>query len=296
MLPSRLVSSCTLFFCASSPHCAAHGRRTVAAMLTISILALGLPVPVQAGIVPTNAQSPDQDRVARILVHHGVGPLEARARAAALSNEEAGRVLAEFDALPAGGSRDEAFVALSFITVVIVGLPDFLVLGGLFWAFAHSAVPDRPSGNASSSPPLQSSVPYAEPSADRPFDPSRDLWKAGAFYGDHRLRDGDMYVVTSSIRKGDGDNKRLVQLVVSHGCGYCHGENDNAKSYIADATLNCDSRVFEVGRVQSSQDWLAAGHLGRTRAFRSPVTYAAGKDGPDDALARAASKICKDVR
>ncbi len=103
-------------------------RRIVASFLIVCLGGLSVPSPALAGIVSTEQSlvGADRDRVAAMLERPearerlqalGVSPAEARARVAALSDEEAARLAAEIDALPAGGAD-----------VLVVALIVFLVL------------------------------------------------------------------------------------------------------------------------------------------------------------------------
>jgi len=103
-------------------------RRIVASFLIVCTGGLSLPSPALAGIVSTEQSlaGADRDRVAAMLERPearerlqalGVSPQEARARVAALSDDEAARIAAEIDALPAGGTD-----------ILVVALIVFLVL------------------------------------------------------------------------------------------------------------------------------------------------------------------------
>jgi len=103
-------------------------RRIVASFLIVCLGGLSVPSPALAGIVSTEQSlaGADRDRVAALLERPearerlqalGVSPAEARARVAALSDEEAARLAAEIDALPAGGSD-----------ILVIALIVFLVL------------------------------------------------------------------------------------------------------------------------------------------------------------------------
>jgi len=126
-------------------------RRPIAAMLAASMFALSLPASSRAGIVPTHTPSPDQQRVEQVLVQHGVDPAQAKARAAALTNEEAARVAAEFDATPAGagGGGGAAFCAIVILMVASIDAGAVVVLGvGLLLAAFASSGPDPTPGKS----------------------------------------------------------------------------------------------------------------------------------------------------
>jgi len=103
-------------------------RRIVASFLILCLGAMSAPVPALAGIVGTDAvvAGVERERVAGLLDRSdvqarlqalGVDPALARARVAALTDEEAARLAAEMDALPAGG--DALGVALIVFLVLL---------------------------------------------------------------------------------------------------------------------------------------------------------------------------------
>jgi hypothetical protein len=103
-------------------------RRIVASFLILCLGAMSVPVPALAGIVGTDAvvAGVERERVAGLLDRSdvqarlqalGVDPALARARVAALTDEEAARLAAEMDALPAGG--DALGVALIVFLVLL---------------------------------------------------------------------------------------------------------------------------------------------------------------------------------
>ena len=103
-------------------------RRIVATFLILCLGAMSAPVPALAGIVGTDAvvAGVERERLAGLLDRSdvrarlqalGVDPALARARVAALTDEEAARLAAEMDALPAGG--DALGVALIVFLVLL---------------------------------------------------------------------------------------------------------------------------------------------------------------------------------
>lgn len=103
-------------------------RRIVASFLILCLGAMSVPVPALAGIVGTDAvvAGVERERVAGLLDRSdvqarlqalGVDPALARARVAALTDEEAALLAAEMDALPAGG--DALGVALIVFLVLL---------------------------------------------------------------------------------------------------------------------------------------------------------------------------------
>jgi hypothetical protein len=89
-------------------------HRLVARLLIASLAGLGLPLPAQAGMVPTESAvtGAERSRVAEFLDRqdvqlqlqaHGVSADDVKARVAALTDEEAGQLASRIDSLPAGG-------------------------------------------------------------------------------------------------------------------------------------------------------------------------------------------------
>ncbi|MGH8669209.1 MAG: PA2779 family protein [Burkholderiales bacterium] len=90
-------------------------RRIIASLLVVSITGLGLPLPVHAGMVGTDAvlASAERQRIAGFLDRadvrqqlqaQGVSPAEVKARVAAMTDEEAAQLAVHMDSVPAGGS------------------------------------------------------------------------------------------------------------------------------------------------------------------------------------------------
>jgi hypothetical protein len=103
-------------------------RRIVAGWLIICMGGLAAPLPALAGIVSTEAvvAGAERERLASLIERHDVGerlralgvdPANAKARVAALSDEEAAQLASQLDELPAGGAD-----------VLVVALIVFLVL------------------------------------------------------------------------------------------------------------------------------------------------------------------------
>lgn len=102
-------------------------RHSIASVLIVSVLSMGLPVPAHAGIVGTEGTA-DRDRIAAVLdredvrarlASYGVDSAEAKARVAALTDEEAIRLAAEIDTLPAGGNAVFVLVLLPVLSFVV---------------------------------------------------------------------------------------------------------------------------------------------------------------------------------
>ena len=103
-------------------------RRMVAGMVIVCLGSTGLVLPAHAGIVSSEAlvAGTQQERLAGLLERsdvrarlqaYGVDPAQAQARVAALSDEEAARLAAQIDELPAGG--DVLGVALIVFLVLL---------------------------------------------------------------------------------------------------------------------------------------------------------------------------------
>lgn len=89
-------------------------RRITAGLLIVCMGGLSAPLPALAGIVSTDSviAGAERERLAGLLERVevqarlqslGVDPASAKARVAALSDEEAARLAAQMDELPAGG-------------------------------------------------------------------------------------------------------------------------------------------------------------------------------------------------
>ncbi len=103
-------------------------RRMVAGIVIVCLGSTGLVLPAHAGIVSSEAlvAGTQQERLAGLLERsevraqlqaYGVDPAQAQARVAALSDEEAARLAAQIDELPAGG--DVLGVALVVFLVLL---------------------------------------------------------------------------------------------------------------------------------------------------------------------------------
>jgi len=110
--------------------------RPVARILVVCVWLAGLPTPAaQAELIATDrVQATEQARTARAhlgalldradvraaLQRNGVSPEDAKARVAALSDDEIEHVAAKFDSLPAGGDGIEGVLWLAFLVFVIL--------------------------------------------------------------------------------------------------------------------------------------------------------------------------------
>jgi hypothetical protein len=118
-------------------------NRTIARALVAGLCALGLPIPAaQAELVATDrvetirqaALSPreflgslfDRADVRAALERQGVSADDAKARVAALSDDEVERVAAQFDSLPAAGTGIETALVIGFLVFVTLLITDIL--------------------------------------------------------------------------------------------------------------------------------------------------------------------------
>jgi hypothetical protein len=104
-------------------------HRLVARLLIVSLAGLGLPLPTQAGMVPTEsavtgaerarvAEFLDRQDVQAQLQAHGVSAHEVKARVAALTDEEVSQMASRIDSLPAGG--DVLGILLTVFIVLLI--------------------------------------------------------------------------------------------------------------------------------------------------------------------------------
>lgn len=118
-------------------------RRLLCTVLIVSIASLGVPLPAQAGILatPTVAASSAKERILGVLERGdvraqlaslGVNPADAKARVAALTDEEAAQVAANIDRLPAGGDGIGALVGAAVLIFLVLLLTDILGVTHVF--------------------------------------------------------------------------------------------------------------------------------------------------------------------
>ena len=108
-------------------------RTLVSGFTAISLLFAQVLVPAHAAVIQTHQYLQVQDRAALIatvdatlaredvrqaLVAHGVDPVAARARVAALSDAELAGIAGQLEALPAGG--DSALVVIGIVFLVLL--------------------------------------------------------------------------------------------------------------------------------------------------------------------------------
>lgn len=111
-------------------------RQMIAALLIVSISGLAVPAPSYAAMIGTGAAVVSADRqhiatfldrsdVSKQLQSHGVSPADAKARVAALSDEEAAKLAHQIDSAPAGGDAGAVIGALLIVALVLL-LTDYL--------------------------------------------------------------------------------------------------------------------------------------------------------------------------
>jgi len=110
-------------------------RRFISIALIVSIA--GLSLPAQAGMLPTAAvvANPAKERimgffersdVRQQLATLGVNPADAKARVAALTDDEAAQLAARVDSMPAGGDGIGALVGAAVLIFLVLLLTDIL--------------------------------------------------------------------------------------------------------------------------------------------------------------------------
>ena len=110
-------------------------RRFISIALIVSLT--GLSLPAQAGMLPTAAvvANPAKERimgffersdVRQQLATLGVNPADAKARVAALTDDEAAQLAARVDSMPAGGDGIGALVGAAVLIFLVLLLTDIL--------------------------------------------------------------------------------------------------------------------------------------------------------------------------
>src|SRR6185503_12351402 len=117
-------------------------RRLLAVLLIVS-LTVPAPMPAEAAMLSTDAAlaGVDRDRVAdflgrpdvrSLLQSYGVNPDDAKARVAALSDDELARLASEIDRLPAGGDALGTIVWAALVVFLVLLITDLLGLTKVF--------------------------------------------------------------------------------------------------------------------------------------------------------------------
>jgi hypothetical protein len=106
-------------------------RRLIASLLIVSLTALGLPLPAQAGMIGTDsvAASGDRDRIASLLDRaevragleaYGVSPADVKTRVAAMTDQEVTQLAGQIDRLPTGGDGGSILFLAVFVFLVLL--------------------------------------------------------------------------------------------------------------------------------------------------------------------------------
>jgi hypothetical protein len=104
-------------------------KRLLASMLVVCLAGAGLPV--QAGMLPTDATNPERSRVLKILDRedvlaqlrvHGVSPADVKARVAAMTDDEVAQLAGQVESLPAGGADVLGVILAVFIILLITDI------------------------------------------------------------------------------------------------------------------------------------------------------------------------------
>lgn len=110
--------------------------RVVAMLLIVSLAGLGTPLPVHAGMIPTDSAVGGEERgsvasfleradVRAQLQARGVDMGQLKARVAALTDEEAAQLAAQIDALPAGGADVLGVILVVFLVLLLTDILGF---------------------------------------------------------------------------------------------------------------------------------------------------------------------------
>ncbi len=112
-------------------------RSALAVALVVSIAGLGVPLPAQAGMLSTGDAIAsgararldsliDRQDVQAKLAAYGVKASDAKARVAALSDEEAAQLASQIDSAPSGGDAAGALIGAALIVFLVLLITDIL--------------------------------------------------------------------------------------------------------------------------------------------------------------------------
>ena len=118
-------------------------RRFVSLVVIVSLLGMGLPLPAQAGMLPTEVVTTaaakdrvigflDRSDVRAQLESLGVNPADAKARIASLTDDETAQLAAKIDNLPAGGDAAGALIGALLIIFIVLLITDILGVTHVF--------------------------------------------------------------------------------------------------------------------------------------------------------------------
>ena len=117
-------------------------RRLLAALLIVS-LTMPAPLPAEAAMLSTDVALSGLERarvvdflarpdVSSLMQSYGVNPDDAKARVAALSDDEVARLAGEIDRLPAGGDALGTIVWVALVVFLVLLITDLLGLTKVF--------------------------------------------------------------------------------------------------------------------------------------------------------------------
>jgi hypothetical protein len=118
-------------------------RRFLSIALIVCITGMGLPLSAQAAMLPTEAvvANPVKERIIGLLERSdvraqleslGVNPADAKARVAALTDDEAAQLAAKIDNLPAGADGAGALIGALLIIFIVLLITDILGVTKVF--------------------------------------------------------------------------------------------------------------------------------------------------------------------
>ena len=122
-----------------------HLRRLLALSLIVCLTGIGLPLPAQAGMLPTDSglagASGARARIATLLERrdvqaqleaYGVNPADVKARVARLTDDEAAQLAARIGDLPAGADAAGALIGALLIVFIVLLITDILGVTHVF--------------------------------------------------------------------------------------------------------------------------------------------------------------------
>jgi len=104
----------------------------LSSLLIVCLAGLGLPV--QAGMLPTDAGNAERSRVLSVLERddvraqleaHGVTAAQVKARVAAMTDDELAQLAGQIDSLPAGGADVLGVILVVFLVLLITDILGF---------------------------------------------------------------------------------------------------------------------------------------------------------------------------
>jgi hypothetical protein len=107
-------------------------KRLLSSLLIVCLAGLGLPV--QAGMLPTDAGNAERSRVLSVLERddvraqleaHGVTAAQVKARVAAMTDDELAQLAGQIDSLPAGGADVLGVILVVFLVLLITDILGF---------------------------------------------------------------------------------------------------------------------------------------------------------------------------